>query len=174
MCSSRISTGWSGTGMVAMVLTSATFARGTKRIAAIPIKGMNVIQERMCSYCVQRIEQARVTAHQDGREIRDGAIVARNDKGKVLGYQRLDELRARLAPVPEAAVDAILPTTLVTGASATAADFSEPAANTTTRRAAVIDFQVEQEDSVFPMVPAGADLNKMIRRPSAIVETAAD
>jgi acetolactate synthase-1/2/3 large subunit len=42
------------------------------------------------------------------------------------------------------------------------------------RRAAVIDFQVEQEDSVFPMVPAGADLHKMIRRPSPIVETAAD
>jgi acetolactate synthase-1/2/3 large subunit len=41
-------------------------------------------------------------------------------------------------------------------------------------RAAVIDFQVEQEDSVFPMVPAGADLHKMIRRPSPIVETAAD
>jgi len=29
----------------------------------------------------------------------------------------------------------------------------------------VIDFQVEQEDSVFPMVPAGADLHAMIRRP---------
>ena len=42
------------------------------------------------------------------------------------------------------------------------------------RRATVIDFQVEQEDSVFPMVPAGADLHKMIRRPSPIVETAAD
>jgi acetolactate synthase-1/2/3 large subunit len=42
------------------------------------------------------------------------------------------------------------------------------------RRATVIDFQVEQEDSVFPMVPAGADLNKMILRPSPIVETAAD
>jgi len=41
-------------------------------------------------------------------------------------------------------------------------------------RATVIDFQVEQEDSVFPMVPAGADLHKMIRRPSPIVETAAD
>ena len=40
--------------------------------------------------------------------------------------------------------------------------------------ATVIDFQVEQEDSVFPMVPAGADLDKMIRRPSPIVETAAD
>ncbi|MGH9159633.1 MAG: biosynthetic-type acetolactate synthase large subunit [Vicinamibacteraceae bacterium] len=38
----------------------------------------------------------------------------------------------------------------------------------------VIDFQVEQEDSVFPMVPAGADLDAMIRRPSAIVETGAD
>jgi acetolactate synthase I/II/III large subunit len=43
-----------------------------------------------------------------------------------------------------------------------------------TKRAAVIDFQVEQEDSVYPMVPAGADLHKMIRRPSPIVETAAD
>ncbi|OFW26286.1 MAG: acetolactate synthase, large subunit, biosynthetic type [Acidobacteria bacterium RIFCSPLOWO2_02_FULL_65_29] len=41
-------------------------------------------------------------------------------------------------------------------------------------RGALIDFRVEQEDSVFPMVPAGADLDKMIRRPSPIVETAAD
>ncbi len=48
----------------------------------------------------------------------------------------------------------------------------------------LIDFRVEQEDSVYPMVPAGADLHAMIRRPStplgagaqpsAIVETAAD
>lgn len=29
----------------------------------------------------------------------------------------------------------------------------------------VIDFKVEKEDTVFPMVPAGADLNEMIRRP---------
>ena len=36
----------------------------------------------------------------------------------------------------------------------------------------LIDFQVEQEDTVYPMVPAGADLHAMIRRPSAIVETA--
>jgi acetolactate synthase-1/2/3 large subunit len=33
----------------------------------------------------------------------------------------------------------------------------------------VIDFRVEQEDTVFPMVPAGADLNAMIRRPKPIV-----
>ncbi len=41
---------------------------------------------------------------------------------------------------------------------------------------ALIDFRVEQEDSVYPMVPAGADLQAMIRRPhpSAIAETAAD
>jgi acetolactate synthase-1/2/3 large subunit len=40
----------------------------------------------------------------------------------------------------------------------------------------VIDFRVEQEDSVYPMVPAGADLDKMIRRPkpSVLVETAQD
>jgi acetolactate synthase-1/2/3 large subunit len=38
----------------------------------------------------------------------------------------------------------------------------------------VIDFRVEQEDSVYPMVPAGADLHDMIRRPSPIVETAHD
>ena len=44
----------------------------------------------------------------------------------------------------------------------------------TSQRATVIDFQVEQEDSVFPMVPAGADLHEMILRPSPIVETAAD
>jgi acetolactate synthase I/II/III large subunit len=42
----------------------------------------------------------------------------------------------------------------------------------------VIDFRVEQEDSVYPMVPSGAALHDMIRRPktapSAIVETARD
>jgi len=39
---------------------------------------------------------------------------------------------------------------------------------------AVVDFRVEQEDSVYPMVPAGADLDNMIRRPSRLVEMAAD
>ncbi|MCX8025237.1 MAG: biosynthetic-type acetolactate synthase large subunit [Thermanaerothrix sp.] len=40
----------------------------------------------------------------------------------------------------------------------------------------VIDFRVEQEDNVYPMVPAGADLHAMIRRPlvNRMVETAAD
>ena len=43
-------------------------------------------------------------------------------------------------------------------------------------RTVVIDFQVDQEDTVYPMVPAGADLKNMIRRPSLapIVETADD
>jgi acetolactate synthase-1/2/3 large subunit len=36
----------------------------------------------------------------------------------------------------------------------------------------VIDFRVEQEDSVYPMVPAGADLDAMIRRPSPASESA--
>ena len=39
---------------------------------------------------------------------------------------------------------------------------------------ALINFQVEQEDSVYPMVPAGADLHAMIRRPSPLVEKASD
>jgi acetolactate synthase I/II/III large subunit len=42
----------------------------------------------------------------------------------------------------------------------------------------VIDFRVEQEDSVYPMVAAGADLNDMIRRPipahNPIYETGED
>ena len=38
----------------------------------------------------------------------------------------------------------------------------------------LLDFKVEQEDTVYPMVAAGASLNDMIRRPSPIVETAAD
>src|SRR6185436_10497154 len=38
----------------------------------------------------------------------------------------------------------------------------------------VIDFEVEQEDTVYPMVPAGADLHKMIRRPTPLAETGAD
>jgi acetolactate synthase-1/2/3 large subunit len=40
--------------------------------------------------------------------------------------------------------------------------------------AALIDFQVEQEDSVYPMVPAGADLHAMIRRPTPLVERPGD
>jgi acetolactate synthase-1/2/3 large subunit len=41
---------------------------------------------------------------------------------------------------------------------------------------ALVDFRVEQEDSVYPMVPAGADLHAMIRRPepSVLAETGAD
>jgi acetolactate synthase-1/2/3 large subunit len=38
----------------------------------------------------------------------------------------------------------------------------------------LIDFQVEQEDSVYPMVAAGASLHEMIRRPNPLVETASD
>jgi acetolactate synthase-1/2/3 large subunit len=38
----------------------------------------------------------------------------------------------------------------------------------------LLDFRVEQEDSVYPMVPAGADLHAMIRRPSPLAETGAD
>ena len=38
----------------------------------------------------------------------------------------------------------------------------------------VIDFRVEAEDSVYPMVPAAADLHDMIRRPSPIEETPYD
>src|SRR5207245_1602966 len=39
----------------------------------------------------------------------------------------------------------------------------------------LLDFRVEQEDSVYPMVAAGASLNDMIRRPhSPLVETASD
>jgi acetolactate synthase-1/2/3 large subunit len=39
---------------------------------------------------------------------------------------------------------------------------------------ALVDFQVEQEDSVYPMIPAGKALHEMIRRPSPIAETAGD
>jgi acetolactate synthase I/II/III large subunit len=39
---------------------------------------------------------------------------------------------------------------------------------------ALIEFRVEQEDSVYPMVPAGADLHAMIRRPNPLVERASD
>ena len=44
--------------------------------------------------------------------------------------------------------------------------------------AVLIDFKVEQEDTVYPMVPAGADLKDMKRRPhpgrNPLVETAHD
>jgi acetolactate synthase I/II/III large subunit len=38
----------------------------------------------------------------------------------------------------------------------------------------LIDFKVEEEDSVYPMVAAGAALHEMIRRPNPLEETAAD
>lgn len=41
----------------------------------------------------------------------------------------------------------------------------------------IIDFRVEQEDTVYPMVPSGESLDRMIRRPTTsnpIFETAAD
>lgn len=41
-----------------------------------------------------------------------------------------------------------------------------------TKGTVIIDFRVEQEDSVYPMVPAGADLQAMIRRPNPISESA--
>jgi acetolactate synthase I/II/III large subunit len=41
-------------------------------------------------------------------------------------------------------------------------------------RAVVIDFKVEQEDTVYPMVAAGSALHDMIRRPNPLVETAED
>jgi acetolactate synthase-1/2/3 large subunit len=64
----------------------------------------------------------------------------------------------------------------VWGATVEARSQVEPTVEAARRHAkgAVIDFRVEQEDSVFPMVPAGNDLHNMIRRPSPIVETAAD
>ena len=42
-------------------------------------------------------------------------------------------------------------------------------------QAVLLDFRVEQEDSVYPMVPAGASLHEMIRRPNnPLVETATE
>ncbi|HXR32982.1 MAG TPA: biosynthetic-type acetolactate synthase large subunit [Verrucomicrobiae bacterium] len=44
-----------------------------------------------------------------------------------------------------------------------------------TEQPVLLDFRVEQEDSVYPMVPAGAALHDMIRRPnSPLVETATE
>jgi acetolactate synthase-1/2/3 large subunit len=43
-----------------------------------------------------------------------------------------------------------------------------------TRGTVLLDFRVEQEDSVYPMVPAGAALHAMIRRPNPLAETGAD
>jgi acetolactate synthase-1/2/3 large subunit len=40
--------------------------------------------------------------------------------------------------------------------------------------AVVMDFRVEQEDTVYPMVSPGAALHDMIKRPSALVETGTD
>ena len=63
----------------------------------------------------------------------------------------------------------------VWGATVSTRPDVEPTVATARRqRGALIDFRVEQEDSVFPMVPAGNDLHNMIRRPSPIVETSAD
>ncbi len=62
------------------------------------------------------------------------------------------------------------------GLRATSRDEVEPAVMRAraARGTVLIDFRVEQEDAVYPMVPAGAALHDMIRRPSPIVETADD
>ena len=61
----------------------------------------------------------------------------------------------------------------LTGLRVTCRDDVEAAVATAraTPGVVVIDFRVEQEDAVYPMVPSGADLHDMIRRPSPIVET---
>ncbi len=58
----------------------------------------------------------------------------------------------------------------------TRADVAKAVTTARKERGALIDFRVEQEDTVYPMVPAGADLDAMIRRPSPspIIETGAD
>jgi len=38
----------------------------------------------------------------------------------------------------------------------------------------LLEFQVEQEDAVYPMVPSGAALHDMIRRPSVLAEQGSD
>jgi acetolactate synthase-1/2/3 large subunit len=50
------------------------------------------------------------------------------------------------------------------------------AAARASKETVVIDFRVEQEDSVYPMVPAGKALHDMIRRPqhNPIFETGRD
>jgi len=62
--------------------------------------------------------------------------------------------------------------------SATVSDRSQvvPAVQSARQHAGpmLINFKVEQEDTVYPMVAAGAALHDMIRRPSPIVETAED
>jgi acetolactate synthase-1/2/3 large subunit len=63
----------------------------------------------------------------------------------------------------------------VWGATVVARAEVEPAVQAARQqRGALIDFRVEQEDTVYPMVPAGKALDEMIRRPSLIAETAAD
>jgi acetolactate synthase-1/2/3 large subunit len=39
-----------------------------------------------------------------------------------------------------------------------------------TEGSVVVEFRVEKEDSVYPMVPSGADLHNMIRRPVSKLE----
>jgi acetolactate synthase-1/2/3 large subunit len=67
----------------------------------------------------------------------------------------------------------------LTGMRVTRRDDVEAAVRTAqaTPGTVVIDFRVEQEDAVYPMVPSGAGLAEMIRRPaptSPLVETAED
>jgi len=38
----------------------------------------------------------------------------------------------------------------------------------------LIEFQVEKEDGVYPMIAPGAALHEMIRRPDPLIETASD
>ena len=60
------------------------------------------------------------------------------------------------------------PTAFRRGASRSATQIAEAIAlaDTTEEGPVLVEFVVEQEDIVYPMVPAGADLDAMLRRPA--------
>jgi acetolactate synthase-1/2/3 large subunit len=118
------------------------------------------------------------TAAQEGIKV-NVAIINNGFLGMVRQWQQFFYDR-RYAATPMRGPDFVKLTEAhgLTGLRVTARDQVEPAVRAAqqTEGTVVIDFRVEQEDSVYPMVPTGAALNQMIRRPipNPVVETADD
>ena len=118
------------------------------------------------------------TAVQDGIAIKV-AIINNGFLGMVRQWQEFFyERRYAATPLSGPDVVKLAEAVGILGRAVTARSGVLPAIDEAVRHdgPVVIDFRVEQEDTVYPMVPAGADLHAMIRRPgpNPIVETAAD
>src|SRR5260221_11987046 len=156
-----------GLGTMGFALPAAIGAKMARPDAEVwVVVGDGGFQMTMCELA---------TAVQEGLDI-NIAIINNGYLGMVRQWQEVFYQRPYAAtPITGPNIEKLAEAYGIWGATVTTRSQVANAVTTARReRGALIDFRVEQEDTVYPMVPAGADLHKMIRRPSPIVETAQD